>query len=69
MSLVHSGPVELSWTVNEVLRTCPDSIVVLNRYGIDACCGGADTLAEAAEREGVDAAVLLDELRQAAASR
>lgn len=35
-------------TVNQVLLEHPGSIAVFNRLGIDACCGGGDTLAQAA---------------------
>lgn len=54
-------------TVNDVLRRHPDTLAVLNRFGVDACCGGGDTLAEAAEREGIELAQLLQELRRAMA--
>jgi regulator of cell morphogenesis and NO signaling len=52
-------------TVNEVIRQYPATIEVFNRYAIDACCGGAATVVDAAARDGADAAALLADLRQA----
>lgn len=51
-------------TVNETVRLWPATVDVFNRFGIDACCGGASRLVEAAERHGADAAAMLDELRR-----
>jgi regulator of cell morphogenesis and NO signaling len=41
-------------SVNEIIRLHPATVAVFNRFGIDACCGGAATLAVAAERDGAD---------------
>jgi regulator of cell morphogenesis and NO signaling len=41
-------------TVNEVIRRWPDTVEVFNRFGIDACCGGAVPPDAAAERDGAD---------------
>jgi iron-sulfur cluster repair protein YtfE (RIC family) len=46
-------------TVNEIIRRWPDSVAVFNRFGIDACCGGAVPPAEAAARDGADPEALL----------
>lgn len=46
-------------SVNEIVREHPVTVSVFNEYGIDACCGGASPLAEAAARDG---AVLEDVL-------
>jgi iron-sulfur cluster repair protein YtfE (RIC family) len=51
-------------TVNEVIRRYPASVEVFNRHGIDACCGGASPVPEAAQRDGADADVVISELRQ-----
>jgi regulator of cell morphogenesis and NO signaling len=51
-----------TWTVNEVLRRYPDTVPVFNAFGIDACCGGAVPVLEAARRDHVDPALLLDAL-------
>ena len=56
-------------TVNQAIERFPLTVAVFNRFGIDACCGGARTLAEAAGRHGVPLAELLEALRQVAADR
>ena len=56
-SLVNS-----TWSVNDVLRCFPCSLDVLNRYGIDTCCGGAETLEEAAQHIQVDVREIIDAL-------
>jgi iron-sulfur cluster repair protein YtfE (RIC family) len=38
-------------------------VEIFNRYGIDACCGGAATVADAAHRDGADVDSLVAELR------
>ncbi len=49
-------------TVNEVLALGQPAWEVLNRYGLDTCCGGNETLQEQAVRLGIDLLKLLDEL-------
>lgn len=39
-------------TVNEIIRLWPATVEVFNRFGLDACCGGAVPPAEAAARDG-----------------
>jgi iron-sulfur cluster repair protein YtfE (RIC family) len=48
-------------TVNEALSTAPETAAIFNRLGVDTCCGGTLTLAEAARSVGMGA----DELRAA----
>lgn len=50
--------------VNEVIRQYPASIDLFNRFGIDACCGGAARVVDAAERDGADVDALLAELER-----
>lgn len=45
--------------VNAVIREHPATVEVFNRYGIDACCGGAAPIREAAIRDGADPEALL----------
>ena len=56
-------------TVNEAIRRWPATVAVFNHFGIDACCGGAAPVREAALRDGADpdqvAAALLDAIRGA----
>jgi regulator of cell morphogenesis and NO signaling len=56
-------PIHAGLTVNEAIRRFPATVAVFNEFGIDACCGGAAPLAEAAERDGADPDALLDALR------
>ena len=49
-------------TVNEILVTFPSTVSVFNQFGIDACCGGAASLSEAARRDGADADRLIEAL-------
>jgi iron-sulfur cluster repair protein YtfE (RIC family) len=49
-------------TVNEMIRLHPQTVEVFNRFGIDACCGGAVPVREAAVRDGADAVRLLEAL-------
>jgi regulator of cell morphogenesis and NO signaling len=46
-------------TVNEIIEKHPTTVAAFNALGIDACCGGDASLAEAAKRDGVDLDALL----------
>jgi regulator of cell morphogenesis and NO signaling len=60
MTTSHSAQaVDPTTTVNEMLVTYPETVSVFNQFGIDACCGGAASLAEAARRDGADVDRLL----------
>ena len=50
-------------TVNDLLRETPSAAAVLNRLGIDTCCGGSLPLADAAASVGLPLAQLLAALR------
>jgi iron-sulfur cluster repair protein YtfE (RIC family) len=50
-------------TVNEAIRLYPQTIAVFNAFNIDACCGGAAMIEEAALRDGADPEALLAALR------
>jgi iron-sulfur cluster repair protein YtfE (RIC family) len=58
--------IDADLTVNEAIRRYPATVAVFNDFGIDACCGGAAPLAEAAVRDGADPAALLQAVRAAA---
>jgi regulator of cell morphogenesis and NO signaling len=51
-------------TVNDLLRETPAAAPVLNRLGIDTCCGGSLSLAEAAASVDMPLSGLLAALRQ-----
>lgn len=46
-------------TVNDLLRRHPGSIAVLNRFGVDTCCGASLPLEAAALNAGVPLEELL----------
>lgn len=50
-------------SVNEVIRRYPVTVDLFNRYCIDACCGGASSVADAATRDGADVDALLRDLQ------
>jgi iron-sulfur cluster repair protein YtfE (RIC family) len=55
MTTSHTTPaVDPTATVNEILVKYPATVSVFNQFGIDACCGGAASLDEAARRDGAD---------------
>ena len=52
-------------TVNETIQRFPATLAVFQSYGIDSCCGGAHTVADAAARHGVPLPALLKALEAA----
>jgi len=54
--------VSVGMRINEVVRLHPETVSVFHRYGMDACCGGAKTIEEAAAAHGLDLAEVLDAL-------
>ena len=58
----NTTAIDTETTVNEVIRMYPESVSVFNQLGIDACCGGDASIAEAARRDGVDLGSLLARL-------
>ena len=55
---------DLTLTINELVTRFPKTIEVFNRFGLDTCCGGGVTVAEAARRDGVDEADVVADLRR-----
>ena len=64
--MTNPEPVHAGLTVNEAIRLYPATVAVFNAFGIDACCGGAAPLAQAAARDGADPEALLAAVRAAA---
>ncbi|MBE9537216.1 MAG: DUF542 domain-containing protein [Proteobacteria bacterium] len=54
-------------TINDVIKAYPSTLSTFNTFGIDSCCGGANTLAKACQEKGVDLAAFLRALNEAAA--
>lgn len=59
---MSNGTAVMQMTVNDAIRRFPAAVEVFNRHGIDACCGGAAPVAEAAVRDGADPIALEAEL-------
>ena len=55
--------------VNDVIQSHPGTTNVFNEFGIDACCGGAVSVQDAAVRDGADPAALLNALNAVVAGR
>ena len=53
-------------TLNAIVARYPEALRVLQRFGLDTCCGGALPLSTAAEHHGLDLSELLAALREAA---
>ncbi len=52
-------------TVNALIARYPETVATFNAFGIDACCGGAVPVREAALRDGADPDDLVAALAQA----
>ncbi|MFU0825116.1 iron-sulfur cluster repair di-iron protein [Clostridium sp.] len=54
--------INLNQKLGEIVSIFPDSSEIFNRYKIDYCCGGHDTLKEALEEKGLDSNKIIEEL-------
>ena len=62
--MTYSSPAPTaSWTVGDVMRYFPLSMMVFDDLGIDSCCDPTATLAAAAGAAGISPDTLLDALR------
>jgi len=59
-------PVNPDATVNETIARYPEAVTVLNRFGIDTCCGGSIRISDAARSLGLDPLILLEAIRRTA---
>jgi regulator of cell morphogenesis and NO signaling len=65
LSVARPAPtdaIDPEWSVNELLRRHPATASVLNEFGVDSCCGGASSLADAARDGQLDLTALLGAL-------
>ncbi len=58
-----SLPFDGAWSVNQTIATFPQTVAVFNQFGIDACCGGAASVVDAAARDAADPEQMLAALR------
>ncbi|MBF0170365.1 MAG: DUF542 domain-containing protein [Nitrospinae bacterium] len=55
-------PITGEMTINDVIRRHPATMAVFNKYRVDSCCGGAQSVATAAAVGGADLPALLRDL-------
>ncbi len=65
VSLQKVTDISADWTVNDTIARFPDAIAVLNTFGVDTCCGGGLSIAQAAQANGLDLDALLRAVREA----
>ncbi|MEP6832141.1 MAG: DUF542 domain-containing protein [Gemmatimonas sp.] len=51
--------VTTEWTVGDVTRCFPMSLLVFHKLGVDTCCGATATLDKAAAKAGITAADIM----------
>ncbi len=56
-------------TINEAIKLHPGTMKIFNKYKVDSCCGGAQSIAAAAAVAGADTRLLLEELNTVAESK
>jgi regulator of cell morphogenesis and NO signaling len=54
-----TNPITTETTVAEIVRVVPGRSRLLDKLGIDYCCGGKKSLAEACRRKGLDAPTIV----------
>ncbi|MGE5234841.1 MAG: DUF542 domain-containing protein [Acidobacteriota bacterium] len=57
-----TAAIDVAASVAETVRRYPGTLAVFSRHGMDSCCGGAESVANAAAHNGVDLPDLLEEL-------
>lgn len=67
-ALAGGTSLDCSLSVNVILARYPSTLPVFNRFGLDTCCGGGLSVADAARAADVDAAALCSALADAIAA-
>lgn len=52
-------------SINQIIKLYPKSIGVFNKFNIDSCCGGSETLEKAVKNAGVDLQTVISEIKKA----
>jgi regulator of cell morphogenesis and NO signaling len=55
--------IDVEDALNAIVARYPQTLPVLERFGLDTCCGGALPLHAAAQHHGLDLAELMSALR------
>ena len=58
-----ASPIDCTQSVNEIVRRHPETLAVIEQWGIDTCCGGAHAVEEVVRRHGLDGKLLCDALQ------
>jgi regulator of cell morphogenesis and NO signaling len=61
-SSTSNGTIDVETTLGDVVTAHPELARELERHGLDYCCGGQRTIAEASRAAGIDAAALVASL-------
>jgi iron-sulfur cluster repair protein YtfE (RIC family) len=61
----QANPIHAEMVINQVIKDYPQTIGVFNRFEIDSCCGGADTLRVGSEKVGADVEAVVEALNTA----
>lgn len=65
MNTAHTTVIVETVSLNEIVARYPQSLPVLQRFGLDTCCGGSLPLRTAVEHHGLDLEQVISELRTA----
>lgn len=57
--------IKINETLGDIVLKFPEANEIFNKYKIDYCCGGNDSLSKAVSEKGLDVKELLDELNRA----
>ncbi len=49
-------------TINDVIKKHPETMKVFNKFKVDSCCGGAESIETTAAVSGADVPKLMEEL-------
>lgn len=52
--------------INDVIKRYPKTIGIFNKFNVDSCCGGGQSIEKAAKTGGVNIEALLAALNEAA---
>lgn len=52
--------------INDVIKAYPSTLATFKVFGIDSCCGGANTLLKSCEEKGIDLEGFLKALNESA---
>jgi len=52
-------------SINQIIRRYPSTIGIFNKFNIDSCCGGSETLEKAVKNAGADIDKVIAEIKGA----